>query len=69
MYLNLKTEMERIGVTREQIAILLDIHRNSVANKLDGRSSFTIEEALRLREKYFPYADFQYLFKKVKAAG
>ena len=66
MYLNLITEMNRIGVTNEQIANELDIHRNSVSNKISGSSPLLLEEALSIRDKFFPYADFQYLFKKIR---
>ena len=41
-YLNLKTEMERNSITIEQVADALEIHRNSAANKIEGRTNFTI---------------------------
>lgn len=64
MYLNLKTEMARNNIRMEDIAKCLGIHRNSVSNKING-GSFTIEEGLILQERLFPYADLQYLFRKV----
>jgi plasmid maintenance system antidote protein VapI len=66
MYLNLMTEMNRLGITNENIADELHIHRNSVSNKINGDTPLTLEEAKIIREKFFPYADFQYLFRKVK---
>jgi plasmid maintenance system antidote protein VapI len=64
MYANLKTEMAVKGVTIEAIAELLGIHRNSVSNKINGNSSFTIEEAVCIKDAHFRYADMQYLFRK-----
>ena len=67
-YLNLKTEMERNSITIEQVADALEIHRNSAANKIEGRTNFTIDEALMLHDKFFQYTNFNYLFKKFKAS-
>lgn len=64
MYLNLKKEMERNGITIEDISKSLELHRNTVSNKLDGRTPLSIEEGIKIRNTFFEYADFQYLFKK-----
>jgi plasmid maintenance system antidote protein VapI len=66
VYLNLKYEMDRTGVTIDQIATTLGIHRNSASNKMNGSTPFTVEEAIYLRDMFFPYADFQYLYRKMK---
>lgn len=66
MYLNLKTELDRNNVNEIELAEAIGVHRNSISNKLNGRTPFTIDEALIIREKFFPYAEFQYLFKKIK---
>ncbi len=66
MYLNLKMEMARQSITLEEISKALSLHRNTVSKKING-GSFTIEEAELIRNGFFPYADFQYLFKKIKA--
>lgn len=62
--LNLIGEMAKRNITIECIAVLLGVHRNSVANKLKGRSSFTIEESTKIQERYFPDMDLKYLFWK-----
>lgn len=61
--LNLKGEMAKRGITIEEISKELGIHRNSVSNKLNGDSSFTIEEAFKIQDKYFPDLELKYLFK------
>lgn len=64
MYLNLKKEMERNGVTIDDISKSLDVHRNTVSNNINGVTAFSIEEGIKIRNTFFDYADFQYLFKK-----
>lgn len=59
---NLKAEMARYGVTAAAIAKVLKIHRNSASNKINGKSSFTIEEAIEIRTVFFPTLSLDYLF-------
>lgn len=61
-YRNLKVEMGRCDVTIEAISKVLGIHRNSVANKLNGTSSFSIEEAMEIHNVFFPNLGYKYLF-------
>lgn len=63
-YLNLKGEMAKRNVHIEDISRLLDLHRNSVANKINGKSSFSISEAFKIRNAFFEDEDIEYLFKK-----
>ena len=63
-YANLRGEMAKKGVLIEDIAALLGIHRNSVANKLKGSCAFTTDEAMKIQEKYFPDLELKYLFKR-----
>lgn len=60
--LNLKGEMAKKDITIEEISKLLGIHRNSVANKLNGDSTFTIDEAFKIQSHYFPKMSLAYLF-------
>ncbi len=64
MYSNLKYEMDLKGLSIETIAETLGIHRNSASNKINGSSSFSVEEAFKIQKAHFPYADMQYLFKR-----
>ena len=65
-YSNLKAEMGRKNVTIEAVAKILEIHRNSVANNLNGTSSFTIEEAMKIKNTFFPNLEYRYLFATEK---
>lgn len=48
MYSNLIAEMKAKKVSRSDIQKLLQIHSNSVSNKLKHRTSFTIDEAMKI---------------------
>ena len=41
-YLNLKAELARKGISIEEVSKVLGIHRNSVSNKINGDTSFTV---------------------------
>lgn len=56
-------EMAKKDVSIESISRLLGIHRNSVSNKLNGISSFSIEEAEKIHNEFFPNTKLLYLFK------
>lgn len=62
-YPNLTGEMAKRRIKNEALARKLKIHRNSVYNKLIGSSSFTVEEAIQIRDVFFPGYDIGYLFK------
>lgn len=64
MLANLRIEMYKRKVTIESVAEYLAIHRNSVSNKLEGDTEFSIEEAFKVRDRFFPDLDMDYLFKK-----
>lgn len=51
------------GITKNEVAKTLGLHRNAVIYKLK-KGSFSIEEALLLRDKYFPNCSLRELFKK-----
>ena len=63
MYENLKIEMTRQDISQRELAALLNVHENTIKNKLDGKSSFTIEEAFKIKMAKFPQCELKYLFK------
>ena len=63
MYENLKIEMVKKGITNAQLASLLGIHANSVANKI-AHGPFSIEDAFLIKNILFPDLDIAYLFAK-----
>lgn len=64
MYNNLRTAMVHKGITIEAIARLLNVHRNTIQNKLDGETDFTIEQAFTITEVMFPEYKLAYLFRR-----
>lgn len=67
MYKNLKQVMAVKGISIEAIAALLGLHRNTVANKLDGESEFTFGQAELIQKSLFPEYSAGYLFKREAA--
>ena len=55
MYLNLKKEMDRNGVTIDDISKRLDLHRNTVSNKINGITPLSIEEGIKIRNAFFEF--------------
>lgn len=53
-------EAKKIGV--DALAGLLNVHRNTAANKLNGDTPFTFEEAYKIKRSLFPEYDLDYLF-------
>lgn len=56
-------EMERRGVSVQAMAEALGMHRNSVANKLYGKTRFSVDEAILLSERFFPDCEIRVLFR------
>ena len=61
---NLRGEMARKGITIEELARFLGIHRNSVSNKINGETPFSVDEPFEIQKKYFSKLSLEYLFKK-----
>ena len=54
--------MAKNNISIEDIAELLDIHRNSASNKINGKTKFLIKEAFDIQKKFFPDLATDYLF-------
>lgn len=61
--INLKKEMAGADVTIEAVAAVLGVHRNTVSNKIDGNTKFTVDEAFKIRNAFFPTMGIEYLFE------
>ena len=66
MQTNLIGEMAKRGISINDVAELLGIHRNSVSNKLYGKSAFTLDEAIAVYDRYFSDLNFRVLFAPTK---
>ncbi len=63
-YKNLIGEIAKAEITKKELAEMLGIHWNSISNKLSGESSFTVDEAIKIRDCYFRNSLISYLFKR-----
>lgn len=66
MYMNLKAKMAIHNVSIEEIAKWLNIHRNTVAYKIN-EGSFSVEEAFSVKERFFKDCDTLFLFSKINS--
>lgn len=64
MYGNLIGEMAKRRLESSALAELLKLHRNSIYNKLYGRSDFTVSEAFSIHDRFFPDVDMRFLFTR-----
>ena len=61
-YINLEAEMVRKGMSKKDIAETLGVRIATVYNKLSGKHPFTLDEALKIKNKHFPGFTLEYLF-------
>lgn len=61
---NLAAEMARFGVNNSDIQVLLGCTDKTVRNKLNGLTEFSVAEALKIRDAFFPGIRIEYLFGK-----
>lgn len=66
MLKNLIGEMAKRNVTMNDLAVLLGMHRNSIANKVYGKTSFSLDEAFAIFDQYFYDLNFRWLFTVYK---
>lgn len=59
---NLKAEMSRYNVSVTDLSNLLNCTEKTVRNKINGKSSFSIEEAFKIKKSFFPVMSLEYLF-------
>ena len=62
MYNNLKSEMTRHGIQLSKIQRLLGIAETTVRHKINGKSDFSVTEAFKVRNAFFPSMTLEYLF-------
>lgn len=63
MYTNLNDSLKRKGLSVSATAKLLSMPEATFRTKLQERS-FSVEEAIKIKENLFPELDIFYLFKR-----
>ena len=67
---NLEAEMKRKGISRMDIANLLELSYSTIHSRFNGKSEWLYNECVLIRDTYFPDLELDYLFsKEEKAAG
>lgn len=61
-YVNLEAEIARKGLSKKEIAETLGVRLATVYDKLKGKYPFTLDEAFKMRNTYFPEFTLEYLF-------
>ncbi|AZS17414.1 XRE family transcriptional regulator [Paenibacillus lutimineralis] len=64
MYPNLVVEMGRKGLKRKDLAWMFKNRPATVSDKLNGKSPILIDEAMRIKDYYFPEFPLDYLFRQ-----
>ena len=59
---NLKAEMARYGVRIENLIQILGCSESTVKNKINGKTEFSFNECLMIRDQLFPAYRLEYLF-------
>ena len=64
MYLTLKTEMARKKITGKEIAEKTGKNEGVISRKINGYTSFSVEEAILIRDLFFPELSVEDIFRK-----
>lgn len=67
--MNVQKALESKNLSLDSVSKMLGIHRNSLYNKLNGKSCFTIEEAYLIKKEVLPEFDWDYLFAPDKQSS
>lgn len=59
---NLSAEMARYGISNADIQSLLGCSNKTVTNKLTDSTTFSVNEAIKIRDTFFPGLRIEYLF-------
>ena len=67
MYDNLRAEMAREHIGNTEIAKAINKNDKTVRNKMHGITLWLFDEAVKIRDTYFPTLKLEYLFAKTKS--
>ena len=68
MYDNLKKLLAYKGISIDTVAKLLNVHRDTVSNKLTGEREFSYGQAELIHETLFPEYNIRYIFHRAEVA-
>lgn len=62
MLRNLKAEMIRRNISLFDVSKIINKSERCTRDKVSGKAGFTFLESMKIRDKYFPGMDLEYLF-------
>ena len=65
MYSELRVLMLKNRISMLELSKLIGVSRNTISDKLNGKTKFTIEEITKIRDTYFPTISLDIICKKV----
>ena len=63
MHNNLRAEMARKGLTMSDLADLLGVRHATISDKINGKFRFYYDEAVKIKNAFFPDLSLEYLFE------
>lgn len=62
MYWNLRKEMRKAKITQADIGRMLGLSRQVINYRFNNTSALSLEEAIKIRDAFFPNMTLDYLF-------
>lgn len=62
MYTNLERILKERKITKKELATFLRIRYATLVDKTNGNSRFFLDEAMLIKDKFFPDIEIEYLF-------
>lgn len=66
MYRNLKAELARRSISCADVAKALGVATPTISEKLNKSGRLKLDEAMTIRDTFFPSMSLEYLFEKSK---
>lgn len=64
---NLEAEMKRRGVSRKDVANLLELSYSTIHSRFNGILPWSYEECVTIQQELFPDSELKYLFQAENA--
>ena len=64
MFQNLQAEMKRYGISTSDLSRVANKTKRSIQDKMRGKNDFTLSEAAKIRDSFFPGLSLEYLFAR-----
>ena len=63
MYNNLLVSMKSKSITLTQLSELLEVRLATISDKVNGKTRFYFDEAIKIKKVFFPEYEIEYLFE------